>query len=383
MSRSTVVANRLLYTVSPLEPRRRGQIFQAVVVAQLVDGLTGSPVTSGRMRTAHPGLHPRTASSGFVGLAGDPSRAMPALDSTGYDVDVLLEADGFAPRTERVSFTAQLDFPSTFAPADLGVLRMRRVPTTVRTSSYELDPSDRPVPLPGATVRVTGHWPSVDRLSAGPATTPLLAVAPGLYAPRPLGASVDVPALTLPAEPVRVLTSGAAAGTTRLAVSNAGALVAGDLVALDVTDPDRAERIEVVAVHGPADLLSPAEVELRFPTAHPHAEGDRVARIAAPGAVAPTAVLSADALAADRTLLVSALAGFGAGQVVRVSGGTAAPEYHVADLYELTTDGDGFGRFPAMTGLAAVAVSAVSGGLSATARLTLTQPSPAVDLTLK
>ena len=79
MTRSSLVANRRRYTVSGLEPRARGQIFQAVVMAQLVDGLTGAPVEGGRVSTSFPGLRSRSASSGFVGLAGDPSRALPEL----------------------------------------------------------------------------------------------------------------------------------------------------------------------------------------------------------------------------------------------------------------------------------------------------------------
>jgi len=382
MTRSTVVANRLLYTVSGLEPRARGQIFQAVVVAQLVDGLAGAPVEGARVRTTFPGLGSRTAGSGFVGLAGVPSRALPSLRTTGYDVDVLVEADGYAPRQEVAAFLNQPGFPTSFDAADLGVLVMRRLPVVVPVSSYELDPSNRPMPLAGADVEVSGYWTSLRQLGSAAATTPLLAVTPGLSAQRPSGANIEVPPLTLPAEPARTLTLPVPVGATRIPVSNTGAIVPGDLVGLDLGDPERAERIEVVAVHGPADTLSPAELELRFPLAVRHGEGASAERIQTPGAAPPPVQLTAEALAGDRTLAVSSLAGIAAGQVVRISGGSAAAEYRTTDLYEVTTNGDGFGRFPAMTGLAAIAVSAVSGGLSATARLTLTQPSPAVDLTL-
>jgi len=186
----------------------------------------------------------------------------------------------------------------------------------------------------------------------------------------------------MPAEPPRTLVAAAPAGATRIAVSSTGSLAALDLVGLDLADPDRAERVQVVTVHGPADPLSPAEVELRFPLAGEHREGTLVSRIVAPGAAPPPVLLMAEALEGDQTLAVSTLAGLTAGQVVRISGGTAAPEYRTTDLYEVTTNADGFGRFPPMTGLAAIAVSAVSGGLTASGRVTLTQPAPAVDLTL-
>lgn len=382
MTRSTVIANRRLYTVSGLAPRARGQVFQAVVTAQLVDGLTGGPVEGGRVSTDLPGLLSRTAHSGFVGLAGDPSRALPGLATTTYDVDVLIEAAGYLPRQEVAPFAIEPAFPTTFTPADFGNLVMRRLPVVVSVSSYELDPSNRPVPLPAADITVTGYWSSVDGLDSAATTTPLLGVAPGLSARRPGGAVIDRPTLTPAVEPARRLTAAVAAGATRIPVSNTGSLVPGNLVGLDLGDPERAERIEVVAVQRPDDALSPAELELRFPLALGHVEGAPAARIPVPGGPAPAVSLAAEALAGDRTLAVSSLAGLAAGQVVRISGGSAAPEYRTADLYEMTTDADGFGRLPAMTGVAALIVSAVSAGLDAKARATLTQPSPAVDLTL-
>jgi hypothetical protein len=381
MTRSSVVANRRLYTVSGLAPRARGQIFQAVVMAQLVDGLTGAPVEGGRASTSFPGLHPRTAHSGFVGLAGDPTRALPELRTilTPYDVDVVFEADGYAARHEVATFAQQPGFPGSFAAEDLGVLRMRREPVVVRVGTYELDAMNRPVPV-ASTARVTGHWGALDDLGSAAATTPLLAVTTGLSARRPSGASVDVPTLNLPAEPSRTLTSPVSAGAGHLAVSNTGALVAGDLIGLDLADPDRAEWCEVVAVHGPADLLSPTVVELRFPLSRSHRDGAPADRIVAPPAAPPVALLTDDALEGDRTLAVSTAVA--PGQVVRVSGGGAAPEYRTTDVYEVGTNADGFGRLPAITGLAAVVVTAVSGAVVATARVTLTQPTAAVDLTL-
>lgn len=380
MTRSTIVANGRRYTVSGLEPRRRGAIFQAVVAARLVDDPTGRPVPGARVTTTFPGLRSRTAAGGFVGLVGDPSRAMSGLATTAYDVDVVLEANGYASRHETASFAAQPGFPTVFIPVDLGAVPMRRLPVDVRVGTYELDASNRPRPLAGATVSVTGHWRQVTDLVSGPGTDDLLAVTPGLRAPRPAGAPIDLPPLNQPAEPPRTLTTAASAGATRIAVSHTGGLVAGDLVGLDLGDTDRAERIEIVAVDGPADLQSPAELELRFPLAVGHRAGASAARIVPGPALTSTALMTAS-LAGDRTVTVGSLAGL-PGQVVRIGGGGAASEYCTAGRYELTTNSEGAGRFPPMTGMAAIEVSAVSGALSDTARVTLTQSPPAVDLTL-
>ena len=174
MTRSTVVADNQLWTVSDLEPRARGRLFQALVVAQLVDGATGAPVASPiRVSADVARLRSRVAGSGFAGLVGVPTEVLPLLGSTGYPaITVTFEADGYEPRHELVTFLQQLGFPAGFADAELGVLPMRRTPTVVSVASYDLDPANRPRPLAGAAVDVSGWWATVDVLGAAPATTP-------------------------------------------------------------------------------------------------------------------------------------------------------------------------------------------------------------------
>ena len=111
MTRSTVVAGYRAYTVSDLEPRARGELFQAVVVAQLIDDCTGVPLSrSVRISGNVGGLLPRVAGSGFAGLAGVPTRVFPQLATSGYTVDVVIEADGHETRHEQVVFAQQPGF---------------------------------------------------------------------------------------------------------------------------------------------------------------------------------------------------------------------------------------------------------------------------------
>lgn len=383
MTRSRVVTAQRAYTANALEPRLPGHVFQAVVTAALVDGLTGAPLR-GRVRvsTSVPGLRPRASGDGFVGLVGAPGRVFPALAGQAYDADLTVVADGYAPRREATTLPAQPTFPATFEPADLGVLAMHREPVVIEASTYEYDVMNRPVALAGSAVTVTASWATLDQLGQPAVPAELLAVAPGLSAPRPHGSTVDLPPLGLPAEPVRTLLGGVGPGATSILVSHTGSLSIGDLVGLDLADAELAERIEVLGIRGPADTGSPAEVALRFPLRHPHVEGTAVRRITVAGGATPAATLTRAAPAGARTLVVGTLAGLGPGQVVRVSGGTAGPEFASVDVYETTTDTDGFGRLPPVTGLAAVEVSAVSGTQSARALVTLTQSARALGLDL-
>lgn len=383
MSRATVVAGGLEYTVSDLEPRARGDLHQAVVTARLVDPASGAPVAGPvRVSTTVAGLRPATASGGYVGLAGVPSRVFPMLATTAYSVPVLVEAEGYLPDRVTATLPAQAGFPAQFDADHLGVLHLHRGPVLLSVATAQLDAANRLVPLPGATVAITGTWDRIADVGSAPATPHLVALAPGLRAGRPSGGVVDVPTLTTPPEPDRSLLAAAAPGQTRLAVSRRGFLGTGDLVALDRTDPSRAEYVEVVGVVGSADAGAPAEVALRYPLAHAHAGGSLVARVVPPGAAAPVASLLTGSVTGSTTLEVSSLAGIPAGAVVRVGGGGSAPEYHRADHYVVTTNADGVGHLPPLTGYVAARVVASAGALGATAKATLADPYPSLDLTL-
>lgn len=383
MTRTTVVANDRFYAINTLEPRSQGDVFQAVLVARLVDGVTGAAVTRQRAVTTYEGLRARSASDGYVGLLGTPSRALPALAGQPYVVEIGFEAPGFATRRETVHLAAQPAFPATFLAHDLGVLVMHRAPAQIEASAYELDPMSRLRPLAGADVTVSGWWAGIDQLGSAADTDPLVATTAALSASRPSGATLDLPVVAPVVEPDRLLLS-AAGGVTRLSVSNRGSLAVGDLVAVGL-GTERAELIAVTGMDAAVDPGSPAELELAFPLEHTHVSGTRVQRVPAPPGTATLAVLAAEALGGDRTLQVDTLAGLAVGQVVRISGGTAAPEYRAIDFYRVTTDADGFGRLPPSTGLAAVEVTAASGPLKAKARVTLTQPTAVrrLDLTLR
>jgi hypothetical protein len=264
----------------------------------------------------------------------------------------------------------------------LGELRLARAPVVVTVSTAELDGANRPVPLPGATVAVTGVWRRLADLGGAPAIPDLLGLSAGLSAARPSGATVDVPTLTLPPEAERILVAGVAPGESELIVSRRGSVVPGDLVALDRLDPGRAEYVEVAAVQGPADPESPARLELRHPLRHGHAAYVPVARVVAPGPILAPVALSAAAVAGAATVELASPAVLVPGAVVRISGGAAAPEYRIADRYAITTNSDGIGHLPPLTGYVAAKVTASSAALGATAKVTLTHPNPSLDLTL-
>lgn len=386
MTRSEVVVQGRAHVVSTLDPQAPGHVAQALVLARVVDVLTGDPVrTSARMTTSLAAMVSRSTADAVVGLLGTPSRVFPSLRAQAYTVPVRISAPGYAPRDETAVVAAAPSFPGSFVPADLGVLTLLPVPVTVTLATYEDAAGPGVVALGGVDVQVARSWGTVGRLG-GPATVePLLAVAPGLVAPRPVGATVDVPVLSAPPEPSRVLTASVTPGATRLSVSALGAVSTGDVVAVDGGDPDRPEWLEVLAVSTGVSAGSAGELELRFPVQVSHGAGAPVRRFLPPAPAAVQGVLTVGALAGSRTLVLGALGAVAAGQVVRVSGGSSAPEFQVARLYRTSTDAGGAGRLPPLTGLAAVEVTAVAGARTAARLATLTRPAPtsSLDLTLR
>jgi hypothetical protein len=385
VTRSEVVAHGRPYTVSTLGPRAPGHAVQAIAFARVVDALTGDPVRApARMTAPVRGLLPRSTSDGVVGLLGRPSQVFPSLRTQPYDLAVRIDAAGYAPRTEAAVLAAVPSFPGAFAPADLGELALLPDPVALDLSTSE-DLGPAVAPLGGADVHVSRWWATVDRVGGAGSLDPLVAVAPGLSALRPTGSTVDTPVLVQPPEAPRTLTAGLARGATRVPVSAVGAFAPGDVLALDAGDPDRGEWLEVVDVVPVGSPGSAGEVGVRFPLQQPHVAGAAVRRLASPAPGATQAVLTADALAGGRTLVVGALGSIAVGQVVRVSGGASAPEYQVAGLYRTSTDASGRGRLPPLTGLAAIEISAAAGALAATTLVTLTRPrtTRSLDLTLR
>jgi len=121
-----------------------GRRYQAVVIGQVVDELTGSPLAvtvlvSSPLKGARPGH----AANAVVGLAGVPERLFPKLDTQAYVITVRIDARGYQPVTAAVTLAPQPGFPATFVPADLGLLPARRTPVVLTGRTSRLGPLNR------------------------------------------------------------------------------------------------------------------------------------------------------------------------------------------------------------------------------------------------
>lgn len=387
--RTTTTVARRAYAANMDEPRRRGELHQSIVIARLVDELTGEPVRGDvRVLSARRGIRPKTAAGGIAGVAGVPARLFPDLDVQPYSIDLAFEAGGFVTlRLPAVTIPPQAGFPDAFAGVELGDLALRRIPVGLVVRTLRLDAQGRPVPLGGATVEVTGIWRRLGDLTGPASAAAVVSIEPGVHAPRPqVGTTLSPATLTPIVEPACTLVGAVEAGTTRLEVSRRGALAPGAVVGIDRADGERAEHIAVDQVVGPADAASPAAVLLVFPVQRAHAEGAGVERVT-PAPVGPTAGLTVDARPGDATVFVSSTAPFTSSPAVRISGGPAPDEYVVTAPYRAVTGVDGYGRMAALSRVAAVEITATSPGPLTTGPRWFTPrygaPENRLDLTLE
>lgn len=359
MARAMVTVGGVARTVNFDDPPRPGNLYQALVIAQLLDEITEIPlVVPVQVTTDLVGARPKHADDGIAGIAGVPTRLFPALDIQAYAFSVRFEAAGYSPVIATVSLGPEAPFPSTFTMADLGQLPARRLAAVLEGTTVTLNAFNQPVPVAGAQVDITGLWRTAAALSGLAVPSSIVSLRPGAYAERPSGAAVKIVTLTPVLGPPRRVVADAAAGQDRVGVSNTAGLAAGTVLGVDRGDPDREEHVEIAQVIAPSDPSSPGTVRLRHPLLRRHRR-DSLAEVVTVGALGPPEATLTDATQpGDPTAFVSATAPFDPPQTVRVAGGLSAPEYLTCGRYRTSSDLDGSYRLPPLSRVAAVEVEA-------------------------
>ena len=349
MARSTVDDRSRRYVANFLAERPRGHMYQAIVLAQLVDELTAQPVrVAVEVKTDLDAARTKVGRDGIAGIVGVPSRLFPRLDTQPYPITVEFRAAVYLARRVSITVPQQPTFPATFDGIDLTPLEMHRRPVVLTVRAMELDPQGHEVASVGATVAVTGIWRTLADLasSVAPVAPNLVAVRPGLSRDRNQpGTTLQRVTLNPIAEPDRVLTADAPAGATRLEVSRTGASAPNLVLGIDRDDPDRVEHITIANVIAPNDPNSPATVVLAYPLQHRHGDGAPT-KLVTVVPLGPMTQFTADAAAGDATVFVATAAPFVAKPTVRISDGAAVDEYATVEPYRGGSDGDGYVSLP-------------------------------------
>lgn len=353
----------LVYRYCPEEPAPDTARLRALLFGTFVDELTDQPLGSRLALSTRTGrASVRATHQGPGGLVG---RLDAFTAGPGATVDLTVGAARFLSRTFVAAVAA--------LPVDLARVPMHRAGTALRGRVVRDDGSGR-VPVPGATIALSGFWRTFPAANVDPLTVReapnLVALSPGLYAARDAAlASAAARAVTLVVAEAKQLRAAASAGTTRLWLSDLVNLTPGTLLALDAGVGDRAEYVPIAAIDAGATPDEPGFVTLRYPLVHTHAERAPALR-AVLGALGALNPLARSAIPSDGALHLTALSDLVDGGVVEITGG-AATEYQVARRYRAVSDADGYYRLPALGRAAQIELSATCLGLTPPAPLRL------------
>jgi len=366
---TTITDGPIAHRVNLLGPRPAGRVRQAIVLLQAFDELTGGPVRVPiRVTTQTSGLSGQAGRDGVGGLVGVPFRAFPDLDTVARSVDVRVDADGYLPWSGTANLPARPGFPTSFAGDDLGRIDLHRQGVVLEVHAFRLTPQGSTVPVGGADVRLTRIWRSTADLGQPGMAPKMLGTPLGTSQPWPIGTAIDSVGLVPVAGPVRTLAASAAVGDTTVGVDRAGSFVPGDVVGIDLADTDRREYLPLRSIPGSVDPDSPAVLDLDGAVRVAHAVGAGVRRVNAPAPAPADTTVTVAADAGDRTVFVASTAPFASVEMIRAADPSIVDEYLDGHLYRATTGAGGVARLPQISRVAAVEITALQAGLTATAR---------------
>jgi hypothetical protein len=189
-------------------------------------------------------------------------------------------------------------------------------------------PAAAPVPAPGAHIGIRGVWwtqPEVVANSVPPHPARLVAFEAPLAFAHDAGAPIERVTL-VPDGILRRCRARAFAGGGEIEVHPWTLLnpAGGDVLQVEADNSTERELVITAGFDAGIDAVTPARVRLRTPLAFPHAPMAPV-ELMAPVA-APVGALEREAVAGDRVLFLTAMAGVATEDVLRIAGATPAAE---------------------------------------------------------
>jgi hypothetical protein len=347
MARRTYTTTSRRYVIAlDVEPPVALQTW-AIVMTRIRDELTQrAPDARVRLACDNDAFVPRVGPQGEAGIAAIPAQATPLLNGTAYPVRLSVSADGYVDDARDVTIPSQPSFPAAFTPLDIGVWNLHRQPVDILGRVELRQPLVPDTIVVGAVITINRLWHQrPTTLAPGPDPFEPLALSAPCIAARPSLGSVAATTMLVTGGPFR-LEREAAPGTSAVLLSNTSGLTPGDVLAFEAADVERAEYVAVSSIDGSAGPTQPAIVNLRFPLQRVHRR-DVLLDLVTPQPPAATNTIGPAAIAGDRTLLLqSPITAIATGDVVEITGGAAAAEYHIASLATAASDTRGQYRLP-------------------------------------
>ncbi|MGH7843828.1 MAG: hypothetical protein ACREQW_01460 [Candidatus Binatia bacterium] len=359
MSRRTVQLGSRIILVSPDDPVPPVNRMQAVMKVRVTDELTGiAPDGRIALEVKERDFLSRLGSDGFGGLIGIPQHFFQALQGPDYPVHLTISGERYLSRELERNIPKGPNFPLTFTPPEIDVA-LHRQPVFIagRTARWINNAS---TPLAGAQISVMGIWrtPPPANVVVAPDSPNLVALQPPLY--------IDRAALTQSLAPRdlapvigndKELMDDVAASAKTIRLSNRLGLAAGNILLIDAEQTDLAEFIAIHSLPTTAPADQPTAVTLDHPLNFSHRRGAIVRQVnpQAPGA---SRNITVDAFSGDSCLFLSALTGLSGAAEVEITGAPGPDEYHKVMQFAVSSDADGYYRFPPLSRVAQLEIHA-------------------------
>lgn len=361
MSARTILANGAWRFAPDEPPPAIAERSQAMLIARLVDEVTGMPPTGQlNSRTNVRYAIAKSSNGARVGVVGRPAQAFFAGTIALARVDISIEGEGFLPIRLDRPVGAQPGYPHAFVPPDLGDVALHRTPVAIAGRVI----SRTTGPLAGATVRVSGAWPVLSQPQGAASAPNVMAALSGLYADRPVGATLRRRNLTLSPQ-IKTLERAGVAGDRVVRLSDRLAIAVGQILAVESDDPARTEFVGIAAIDTGSSDDQPANVTLEVSLRRGHAASVEVTRAIA-GAGGPTNAITRAARVADVSIWTAALTGIGPATThIEIDGGGLPKEYHATSRPIALTMANGAYRLPPIHRVAAVELTLTHASLGA------------------
>ena len=344
-----------IYSYTPDPPPQAADRLRLIARARVVDEVTREAVLQDTLVTSErKDLVARVASGGLVGLIGRPERLFPGLAATPVDLQMTVASSGYLPLELTDTLGPIAGFPALFAPLDFGDVMLHR--PGVALTGRAVRNTTTTLPIAGATVRVDAVWSTLPPANWTPPALQeppnLVALDPGLYAPRGAATAIARRDLALSAQ-TKTLAIPLTTGQTRVRLSDRLGLGAGSVLVIDRDDPMRIEAIELTQVDTFSSADQPAWVTLAHPARRLHRDAVVCTAATPQPPLAPT-TLGRAGTPGDRVVFVAAAPAFAVGDFVEIDDGVATREFQRIDRFETTSDASGFFRLPPIARVAFV-----------------------------
>jgi hypothetical protein len=359
MSRRNIQLENRIVIFSPDDPVPLANRIQALLKLRITDELTTRPPESTiNLRVEERNYTPRVSGDGLAGLVGIPQQVIPRLNAQNYPVNLTVSAAGYLTRKLHKEIPQDLSFPTHFAARQVD-LALHREPVTISGRTVRVS-GNTSTPLPGVEVTLTGIWrtaPPADVI-VPPDPPNLIHLQSPLYLDRSALTQFLQPRdLPVVAGSDKTLVDDVSSGTDIIQLSDRQGLAAGDVLQIDVVQPNLGEFVEIETVPTTSAPDQPTLIMLNQSLMRSHRR-DAVVKLTLPQAPGIPRPFTVDATTGDTCIFLDNLLGLATGQEVQITGVAGKDEFHEVTTFSVLSDADGYYRLPPLSRVAQVEIHA-------------------------